>query len=68
MPGPRRRRLPPKPPPHTFDPLVLPAGCGEKYAHEWFLFGFDELREYLGKHAAFDDYYLHSHDDFNMLD
>lgn len=52
MPGPRRR----KPPPHNFDPLVLPDYCAEAYVQDWFQYGFELLCTWLGKQAAFADY------------
>lgn len=62
MPGPRRRRrLPPKPPPHKFDPLVLPDNCTEAYVVDWARYGTELLGGYLRKHADFEDFYDRNH-------
>jgi hypothetical protein len=55
MPRPRRR-LPPKPPPHKFDPLVLPDNCSEPWVLGWFEFGYRDLVQYLHRHYRFADY------------
>ena len=66
MPGPRRR----KPPPHHFEPLVLPEHCEEAYVQDWAKLGLDRLDEYRAKRAAFQDYLAEHHQDdpHNALD
>lgn len=62
MPGPRRRRLPRKPPPHKFEPLVLPDDCDEAFVQDWVRYGLAVLGGYLHKHAAFQDFIDRTHE------
>lgn len=63
MPGPRRK----KPPPHKFEPLVLPDHCTEAYVQDWFKYGYEQLVQYLARRYRFADY-LDAHPDVSEFD
>ena len=45
----------PEPPPD--DPEPKPVVIDERWLDEYVRFGFDEMRPYMTRHAAFEDYY-----------
>jgi hypothetical protein len=47
---------PPKPPPHKFEPLVLPDNCEEAAVQEWFKYGLGELCQFIRHYYRFADY------------